>query len=649
MVSDWRYAGSDARSTRFSPLSQIDSTNVSKLKIIWRWSAPDWDVREREMVLPGPSLNECTPLMVDGVLYVSSPLNIIAALDPATGQELWRFDPQTWKAELNWSVIRGLAYWSDADEARILFGTTDAYLYSLDARTGKPDPDFGQEGRLDLTQDWSRPVERTSLGITSPPIICRGVVVVGGYADDEPERSPEFTGPGGVRGFDVRTGELLWTFNTVPQEGEFGSETWENESWKTGARNNVWSLMSADDELGYVYLPVGTPNNDYYGGKRPGDNLFASSLVCLEAKTGRRVWHYQIMHHPGWNLDLAHPPMLFDIEVDGRPIKAVVQTTKQSLCFVFDRVTGEPVWPIEEVPVPQSSVPGEKLSATQPIPTRPQAYDRLGLSDDDLIDFTPELKKEALELLSDYDYGPLYTPPSLRGSVVTSHLGNGWWSGAVNPDRGWLYVSSRSFPFRIQVRENTDPEALAPYSKSRHRPFIGPRGLPITRPPYGRITAIDLNTGEHKWRVPAGTGMIDHPEIRHLELEPVGSLARFHLMATKTLLFASSGDPVEQLKHSPVYYTDPEFNLWVYDLDNGRTIARIPLPSEASGNPMTYMAGGRQYIVAPIGREKRVPQFVAYAIPHEGEVLPPQRGSRTDAEHVAYYEAGGGDRLREGR
>jgi len=389
---DWPYYGSDAASTKFSALDQIDSTNVEQMRIIWRWRSPDWELFDTEEVLIDASPNESTPIAINGVLYTITPLSVVVALDGATGKEIWSFDSQAWKDSSNWSVARGVSYWSDGDSdaptERIIFGTASAYLYALDARTGEPDPEFGTAGRVDLTQGLYRPVDRWSYSVTSPPVICKDVIIVGSFVSDQPFEPPQFTPPGDVRGFDVRTGELLWTFHSAPREGEFGNDTWENESWKTAGRNNSWSIMSADHELGYVYLPFGVPNNNYYGGNRPGDNLYGGSLVCLDARTGERVWHFQISHHDIFDYDVPAAPILLDVIVDGKPVKAVVQTTKQAMCFVFDRVTGEPLWDIVEREVPQSTIPGEKTSPTQPFPTRPAPFDQVGLTEDDLIDFT---------------------------------------------------------------------------------------------------------------------------------------------------------------------------------------------------------------------------------------------------------------------
>ena len=395
-VGEWWAYGSDKASTKYIPLDQINKDNVKDLRIAWRWDSPD-----NALVESNPDLwtmvNESTPLMIGGVVYTSTSLNLAAAINAVTGETIWVYDPKTYGdgTPANTGFVhRGVSYWESGDEKRVLLGTGDGYLIALNAETGKPIQGFGEAGRVDLTKGLRRPVNRRLYAVFSPPIICRDVVVVGStvldsFAINKPPQ--KLMPPGDVRGFDVRTGEQRWIFHTIPQDGEFGNETWKNDSWKTTGNTNVWTMMSADEELGYVYLPVSTPTNDYYGGHRLGDNLFADSLVCVNAETGERVWHFQILHHGLWDYDPPAAPNLIDITVGGKEIKAVAQVTKQAFCFVFDRVTGEPVWPIEERPVPQSTMPGESSSPTQPFPTKPAPFDRQGLTHDDLIDFTPAI------------------------------------------------------------------------------------------------------------------------------------------------------------------------------------------------------------------------------------------------------------------
>ena len=621
---EWRYHGGDAASTRFAPISGIDSTNFERLRVVWRWSPPDLRIRETGDVRINPSSNECAPLMVDGTLYVISPYNIVAALDAATGRELWTFDPEAWKVDANFNVSRGVAYWSDGARRRILAATSSAYLHSLDAVTGEPDRAFGDNGRVDLTRHLRRPPDRYVYGVSSPPMVCGDVAIVGSSHSEWDGKVPEFLPLGDVRGFDARTGELLWTFHTVPQAGEFGNETWEEGSWKRYGGANVWAPMSADLDLGYAYLPVSAPSHDFYGGERPGDNLFSETLACVDCASGRRIWHYQLIHHGIWDYDVASAPILMDVSVEGRPVKAVVQLTKQAFAFVFDRVTGEPLWPVEERPVPQSSVPGERASPTQPFPTRPLPFDRQGLGEEDLIGFTPELREQALEIAKRHDSGPLFTPPSERGTwTLPGGLGGADWGGGAAHPNGWVYVPSRTSPSVFGLRE-----AGSETSFSRYDPLFfssgGPQGLPLVKPPYGRITAIDVNTGEHRWMVPNGLGPVDHPALRELDLPPLGWDARVFVLTTPEMLIAASQPPDRLGNLRGRYRGDAGKRLSAYDLLDGRLIARVPLPGNASGNPVAYTAAGRDYIAVPMIGWGGGPEWVGLAFPRPREQLPPQ-------------------------
>jgi quinoprotein glucose dehydrogenase len=620
---EWRTYGGTYASARYSPLDQINRDNVARLQVAWRWRSPDHEIMARDELVE-TFVFEGTPLMVGGVLYVSTSLSQVAAIDAATGQTLWRHDPEVWRLPTppnhGW-VHRGVAHWTDGREERIFIGTGNAFLIALDARTGKPIPTFGAGGRVDLTQGLGRPVNRLHYSVTSPPVVVRDVVVVGASILDYPVARA--MPPGHVRGFDARTGKLRWIFHAIPQAGEAGNETWAQESWKTGGGANVWAPMSADEELGYVYLPFSTPSNDYYGGHRPGDNLFAESLVCLEAATGRHVWHYQVVRHGLWDYDLPAAPNLADVTVDGRRVKAVAQVTKQGFVFVFDRVTGRPLWPIEDQPVPPSNVPGEQAAATQPFPTRPAPIDRQGVRPDDLIDFTPELRRQALDILERYDIGPLYTPPTERGTVMlTGIAGGASWSGAaVDPATGWLYVTSRTIPFVSKLMTPAWPNPVVDRYFGDPEPlWVG--DLPLFKPPYGRIVAIDLNTGEHAWTVPLGEGPRDHPRLKALNLPRLGSVRRGFPLLTSTLLFAAQEGRVVSVRaprdraFTRIFTWAPvDPSLEVFDKTTGALLARIPLPANAQGNLMTYMVRGKQYIVMPVGGANLPAELIALALP----------------------------------
>ena len=659
---DWPYYAADQGGTRYTPADQITRDNFDQLRVIWRYRPRDQQIyeaanasRSRDRGRGGRRRgrsrlrfdnHRATPLAVNGVLYYGSPFNILSAIDGQSGEELWAFDPEAWKAgSFFLGNSRGVSYWTDGEVERVFLATSTAHLYSIDAKTGVPDPNFGEGGRVDLGALLRRPLgdrERRGYGVTAPPVVCRDMVAVGSAILDVRGRPPaEYTPPGDVQAFDVRTGAKVWEFHTIPLEGEYGNETWESEAWKKYGAANVWATMTADEELGYFYLPVSTASHDYYGGERPGDNLFSESVVCLKAATGERVWHYQLVHHGLWDYDPPAAPVLLDVVVDGQARKVVVQLTKQAFCFVFDRVTGEPIWPIVEKPVPQSQVAGEQTAPTQPFPTKPAAFEHQGISEEDLIDFTPELREEAKAILAEYDYGPLYTPPTEKGvlSVPGQRGGADWAGGAADPRTGVLYVPSHKAITTVELRPVEDPEAHSAFSARVDEYVAGPRGLPLVKPPYGSITAIDLNSGEHIWRTTVGKGPVDHPALKYLDLPDMGWDNRTFVLATPNLLLATSQDPHGLADAGEDYFVDREALLRGYDLASGEEIGRVELPSNAYGAPMSYTAGGRQFVVVPLGNRRRPPELVALAIPHEGERLPPQGRDRADADHKSYYEA----------
>jgi quinoprotein glucose dehydrogenase len=615
----WKSYGADQASSKYAPLNQINKSNVQDLQIAWRWESVD-----RAILNANPGLwtwkYEATPLMVDEVLYTSTSLSQVAAIHAVSGQTIWSYDPGTYRdgsPPNNGFLHRGVAYWADGNDRRIFIGTGDAYLIALDAETGQPIPEFGQNGRVDLALGLRRGVSRGQYGVTSPPVICRDVVMVGSSIWDYPVA--RFMAPGDVRGFDPVTGEQLWVFESIPQATDFGAETWEGDSGQRFGNTNVWAPMSCDDELGYVYLPFGTPTNDYYGGERGGDNLFAESLVCLNAQTGTRVWHYQIVRHGLWDYDLPAAPNLVDITVDGNAIRAVAQVTKHGSLFVFDRVTGEPVWPIEERSVPASTVPGEQASPTQPFPTKPAPFEQQGATVDDLIDFTTALRQQALTIFQNLDSGPLFTPPGLRGTITVPGVsGGGSWAGAAfHPKTGRLYVPSIKGTWTLRVWRNTRNPVDYAYKGAPDYGPVGPQGLPLMKPPYGRITAIDLNEGEHVWRAAVGEGPRNHSAIRHLNLDRLGWARRIFVLVTDSLLFAvqegininRGGSPRGNASEINTVNSDPA--LLAFDLESGDQVAKIALPSNAAGSPMTYMANGVQYIAVPVGGASQLAELVA--------------------------------------
>ena len=650
---EWTYYGGDIASTGYSPLDQIDKDNFNQLELAWTWESIDgflsvtgangewwadastvfaalsqeYPDRWRGGLNPRLSSLKATPLMVNGVLYLSTPLYQAAAIDAQTGRTLWRYNPKSYEAGTPTNVLmfnsRGVTHWTDGEEdERIYWGTGDGYLLAVDAKTGRPCLDFGDSGRIDLMAGIPRALRgvKDELGqllysVSSPPIVCRDVIITGSAISDR--RDVLSTPAGDVRAWDVRTGELKWTFHTIPHEGEFGIDTWEDESWSYSGSANVWTSMSADEELGYVYLPTGTPTNDYYGGHRLGDNLFAESLVCVDVETGERVWHFQAVHHGIWDFDFPCAPILADIVVDGKPIKAVAQLSKQGFCYVFDRVTGEPVWPIEERPVAQEpALPGERPAPTQPFPTKPEAYAGQGSADDQLIDFTPQLRAEAIELLKDFARGPLFTPPTLNvqgghGGMIQRPSDGGstnWNGGAFDPETGLLYVPSRS-NFRVTRYYQPVPRngLTSDYTHGgRGAAPRGPQGLPIFKPPYSRMTAINLNTGDHEWMKPAGMGsdqIRNHPALRGLDLPALGGEGRGGPLVTKTLMF-SAKSPVRGSQGGPA--------LVAYDKATGEEVGEVPLPGRGIGTPMTYMLDGVQYIALTVSG--RIPRLVAYRL-----------------------------------
>ena len=630
----WRYFGGDRKFQRYSPLSQINAQTVDKVTTLWVRPSVDKSLRDQFPDITPSNYMRGTPIMVDGILYSPNGVGLVEAFDAATGATKWVQKPfaNTLK-EASGQSSRGVDIWRDGAAMRI-FSVRGEYLYALDARDGSLIAGFGEGGRVSLNR--GTPDEAAFFGFNGPLVV--GDVIVlggngggragGGYADGG--RTKEST-PENIRGYDVRTGRLLWTFHILPAEGEPGQDSWGGDSGRYYGNMGAWAPLAADEATGYVYIPLSAPTNPYYGGHRPGDNLYANSLLVLDARTGKYVWHFQMVHHDLWDYDNATPPTLADLKVDGRTVKAVIQPNKTGLIFVFDRVTGKPVWPIEERPVPQSTVPGEHSSPTQPFPTRPEPFDQIGLEDDDLIAFTPELKAAAMKIRDQYVHGPMFMPPTINtqgapGTKGTIMLPGDWGSanwntGAFDPETGRYYAVSMTMPAVMGLVKNDgkDPKVTIDYyednsvpgqPRSRNPYGYGPEGLPLTKPPYGRITAYDMNQGRRLWVVANGDGPRDHPLLKDLNLPQLGTLGRPVPLVTRSLLFLGEGsDAVFANAGVPDGST-----FRAYDKMDGKVVWETRLPAGTTGGPITYEVKGRQIIVVPVGGKDYGGAWVALGI-----------------------------------
>jgi quinoprotein glucose dehydrogenase len=605
---DWPTYGGDLASTRYSPLAQIDASNFNELEIAWQFKTDNLGPRPE-------SGFQSTPLVVDGMLYsTGGSRRAVFALDAATGELLWmhRIDEGArGEAAPRKLSGRGLAYWKEGSElARIIYVTPGYQLVSLDAATGRPVSSFGSDGIVDLKQGLDQELDPITgeVGLHAAPVIADGVILVGAAHLPGGAPATKEKPKGYFRGFDARTGKRLWIFHTIPKPGDFGHDTWLNGSSEFTGNTGVWGQVTVDEELGIVYLPLEMPTGDFYGGHRPGDNLFADSLVAVDLHTGERRWHFQTVHHDIWDWDLPCAPILADIVVDGRPIKAIAQPTKQGFVFVFDRATGEPVWPVEERPVAESDVPGEWTAKTQPFPVKPPPFDRQGVSIDDLIDFTPELRAQAVKLASSYRLGPIYTPPSLandpdgtRGTLMMPSATGGanWPGGALDPETGILYIYSKTQIGRLSLENDPDRSNMNFISaRGRGLPPLDIDGLPIVKPPWGRITAIDLNRGEIVWQLAHGETpdhIRDHPALEGVELARTGQVGRIGTLVTRTLVI--SGDATT--------FTTPSGKegamLRAYDKATGNELGEVYMPAPETGSPMSYAVDGAQYVVLAIG------------------------------------------------
>ena len=632
---EWGYFGGDNKFNRYSPLDQINANNVDQLRIVWRRDATAAALREDYDGFGFTKNLRSTPLFIDGVLYAPNILGLVEAFDPATGETLWTQEPyQQTLLEAAGISSRGIAHWQQGIDRRLMV-VRGSYLYALNPQTGEMLPDFGREepGRVNLAYSAEN---ANNFSLTTSPLVIGNTAVIGGFlngAGDGGNRKE--AAPENIRGFDVRTGELKWEFNVVPRPGEFGYDTWGDGSAEWSGDIGSWCCLSADDELGIVYVPLGAPTSAYYGGHRPGDNLFANSLVALDAETGERVWHFQMIHHDLWEYDNGSPPILGDITVNGRTIKAVMQANKNGFVYVFDRTNGEPVWPIIETPVPQSMVEGEATSATQPIPTKPPAFDRQGIKLDDLINFTPALRNQALELIDNFTIGPLYTPPSPwiedgnQGTLtVPDSWGTGNWNtGAFDPETGMYFAVSYTNPGNLGIAPTSSESATMTHSIPREAPGAPTiQGIPLVKPPYGRVTALNMNTGELEWSVANGDGPRNHPLLRDLGLPPLGIPNRPAPLVTKSLLFVGEGSDavVGTVPGGGGAYDGPDTGYdeswrWgtlfrAYDKSSGNTVFEIDLSAGTTGAPMTYMHEGKQYIVVAVSSRATEPEWIALGL-----------------------------------
>jgi quinoprotein glucose dehydrogenase len=644
----WPTYGGNLSSHRYSPADQITKDNFSRLQIAWRLKT--------DFLGPRPdTLYSATPLQVDRVLYTTAGMRRAAiALDAVTGEMLWMHSEDEGvrgRNAIRTGAGRGVAYWASADGAdrRVIYVTPGYRMKALDAKTGIPIPGFGRNGVVDLKTEIDQEgldLDTAELGLNATPLIVGDVIVVG--AAHRPGSAPRTMRnvKGYVRGYDARTGKRLWIFHTIPQRGEFGYDTWLEGSAEYNGNTGVWAQMSADPELGLVYVPVEMPTGDYYGGNRPGDNLFADSLVALDVKTGKRKWHYQTVHHDLWDWDLACAPMLFDMRVNGRTVKAIAQPTKHAFLFVFNRETGEPIWPIEERPVPQSDAPKERSSPTQPFPTRPVPFDRHGMTEDDLLDLTPALKAEALEVAKRYKMGPIFTPPvvsSLDGPLATVQMpsevgGANWPGGSLDPENNFLYIHSHT---------NVYMNALVPANPAQSdMGFVGGQaraggagargagpgggaaargagpgggragtvqGLPLVKPPYDRITAYNMNTGDLVWQKTHSSTPDDiknHPALKGLDLPRLGQPGRTFIgvLTTKNLLIAGEGGVHTNAAGRRVAL------LRAYDKATGADVGAVEMPNRQTGSPMSYQIDGKQFIVLAVSGNDGA-ELLAYALP----------------------------------
>ena len=624
---EWRHYHRDLRATRYSPLAQITKDNVRDLRVAWIWKSDNFGS-------PPEYKNETTPIYTNGTLYFTAGYRrAVVAADPASGETLWVWRPQEgvrYQRAPRRNSGRGVSFWTDGKgDDRIITVTPGFHLVALDAKTGRPIPSFGTNGMVDLTQGLGVAVnpEDGTIGSSSPPTISHDLIIIGPAHEQGGRPRSKKNTPGFVQAYDVRTGKQVWRFHTIPRPGEPGSETWEGESIAYTGNTGVWAPISVDEELGYAYLPIEAPTSDWYGGHRLGDNLYGTSLVAVDVRTGRKIWHYQMIRHDIYDWDNPTAPILMDLTVDGRPVKAVVQLTKQAFAYAFDRVTGQPIWPFEERPVLQSDVPGERASKTQPIPTKPKAFDQQGITKADLVDYTPHIKAAAEKAVASYRLGPLFVPASLaeapdgtKGTIQVPGSNGGalWEHGAFDPETGYLYVGSMTRPSLLALAK--DPKHDIDYiNVGGTMPTA--YDLPIMKPPYGRITAIDMHRGEQVWQMANGDTpreIRNHPMLKGVDVGRTGSQSKAGLLVTKTLLFAGEG-----------WGGQPYFRA--HDKQTGEIVWETRIPGVQTGTPMTYFHGGKQYIVFSAGdQDTATPaMLVAFALADRPETTAAVVGAST--------------------
>jgi quinoprotein glucose dehydrogenase len=613
-VVPWPYVAADTAASRYSPLDDINRSNVGRLQIAWQWEPNEKPTTTGAI----PNNFSSTPIMIDNVVYMSTMYTRVVALDADTGAELWTYDPEAYRWGQNRQATgfthRGITPWWDGDKLYIVLASRHR-LIKLDAKTGKPVAAFGKGGEVELTSGlrWEGRFDKLDLSNQSPVAVYKDLIFVGfGLTDRIMHR---FDAPGFVRAYNAKTGRNVWTWYVVPRPGEYGNETWEQESWSYTGHGNIWAAMTVDTERGLLYVPTSTPSNDYYGGRRIGANLFAESLVCLDANTGKRKWHFQTVHHGLWDYDLPAQPNLVTVTVDGRRIDAVAQVTKTGFAFVFDRATGVPVWPIEERPVPtDTDVPGEKPYPTQPFPTKPPAFADQGFTMDDAFDLTPELKALAQKEIAKYRTGPIYTPPSLRGTLSRPSTSGGanWGGAAFDAETGLLFVKSSENPTLLKIDKRDPNWSGNPFAKISDADYVNVggsaltfmEGLPIYKPPYSHLTALDLNKGEIRWRVPFGKGsnfIRNHPALKGVNVP-----ARLGVAGPPGPIVTRGG---------LVFIGGADDALWAFDKNTGEEVWNGPLPRRTSGTPMTYRSrSGRQFVLVTTGGGTDA-ALVAFALP----------------------------------